>query len=97
IPGLTYFLFLKITKKVSLTSIIVSILITVVTWVWIILFMLGVIPTNLMYLPMYGKTLCPSFVYGIVITFSCCVLVIRHKENIKRIKEGTERTITWMK
>nr|MCR5184980.1 glycerol-3-phosphate acyltransferase [Bacilli bacterium] len=47
IPGLTYFLFLKITKKVSLTSIIVSILITVVTWVWIILFMLGVIPTNL--------------------------------------------------
>lgn len=97
VPALSYFLFLKITKKVSLTSIIVSILLSVVVWIWVILMMGGVIPLKYMYLPMYGKNLCPNWIFATMVTICMGLLIYRHKENIKRLIAGTERTITWMK
>lgn len=97
LPGLSFFLWLKLSKKVSLSSIITSIILTFTSWLWTILVMTNVIPHNLIFLPMYGATLFPGFVSSIVITLSAIILIIRHKENIERLKNGTERTITWMK
>ena len=98
IPGaISFFLTLKISKKVSLASIITSIILTFISWIWTILVMTKVIPTEYIYLPMYGATLFPGFVSSTVVTIMMIVLVIRHKENIKRLKDGTERTISWMK
>ena len=97
LPGLSFFLWLKLSKKVSLSSIITSIILTFTSWLWTILVMTNVIPHNLIFLPMYGATLFPGFVSSIVITLSAIILIIRHKENIERLRNGTERTITWMK
>ena len=97
IPGLSFFLWLKLSKKVSLSSIVTSIILTFTSWLWTILVMTNVIPHNLIFLPMYGATLVPGFVSSIVITLSAIILIIRHKENIERLRNGTERTITWMK
>lgn len=97
LPAITYFIALKITKKVSLTSMITSVVISLLSWVWAILMMVGVVPANLFLLPMYGPTLFPGWVLSTVYTIGAIILIWRHKENIKRLKEGTERTITWMK
>ena len=96
LPGLSYLLFLKFNKKVSLTSIIISILLTCINWIYTILLMTKVIPMEYIFIPMYGPTLFPGFVYSSVVTLSAIILIIRHKENIERLKNGTERTISWM-
>ena len=97
IPGLSFFLWLKLSRKVSLASIVTSLILTFTYWLWAILVMTNVIPRDLIFLPMYGATLFPGFVSSIVITLSAIILIIRHKENIERLRNGTERTITWMK
>ena len=97
LPGTLYLLVLKITKKVSLTGMIISVFLSLVTWTWAILMMTNVIPHNLYRLPMYGPTLMPGWVFSTVVTFCSAILIWRHKENIQRLREGTERTITWMK
>ena len=97
VPASLYFIFLKITKKVSLTSMLTSAILSLISWVWAILMMTGVIPSNLYLLPMYGPTLMPGWLFSTCVTLCSILLIIRHKDNIKRLKEGTERTITWMK
>ena len=97
LPGLSFFLWLKLSKKVSLSSIITAVLLTFTSWIWTILVMTNVISGELIFLPMYGATLFPGFVSSIVITLTAIILIVRHKENIQRLKNGTERTITWMK
>ncbi len=98
IPGLLLFFgTLKISKKVSLASIITAISLSLINWIWTILLMLNVIPHDLMLLGMYGYTICPGFVMSTCMTLVAILLIIRHKENIIRLKNGTERTITWMK
>ena len=97
IPGISYLVILKMTKKVSLTSIIVALLLSFITWIWAILMMSGAIPHDLYTLPMYGATLMPGWLFSTIVTICAILVVIRHKENIKRLKEGTERTISWMK
>ena len=98
IPGiLAFFGTLKLSKKVSLASMVTAVLLSLINWIWTILLMTNVIPHDLMYLGAYGYTLCPGFVMSTCITLVAILLVIRHKENIIRLKNGTERTITWMK
>ena len=97
VPALFYFLFLKITKKVSLTSMLTACLLSLINWVWTILMMTGVIPQDMLLLPMFGPTLFPGWLFSTVVTICAIIVIIRHKENIKRLIAGTERTITWMK
>ena len=97
IPATSYLIILKITKKVSLTSMLTSMLLSFITWIWAILMMTGVIPHDLYTLPMYGPTLMPGWLFSTVVTICSLILVWRHKDNIERLKNGTERTITWMK
>ena len=97
LPATFYFIFLKITKKVSLTSMLTAGLLSFITWIWAILLMTGVIPEGFYLFPMYGPTLMPGWLFSTCVTLCAILVVIRHSENIKRLREGTERTITWMK
>lgn len=95
--GIFYFLFLKKTKMVSLTSILMGCFVSLVTWIWVILVMTHVIPHGYEWIVCYGDTInVSSFVYAIVITIMSGLMIWRHKANIQRLKAGTERKITWM-
>ncbi len=84
----TFFIVLKIKKYVSLSSILGAIVASICSW-------LTCIPTFNLYV-MYGNTLCPGYVYAIVITCSMLILIYRHRTNIKRLLAGNESKISWM-
>lgn len=94
--GILFLIVLKISKHVSLASIVSSIFGTIFIWVWSILLMCNCISPSLPYLPMYGPSLYPSFVFAIIMSVATIILIVKHRENIKRLREGTERKITWM-
>ena len=95
--SLFYFTILKKTKYVSLTSMLMGCITTVITWVWVILVMTHVIPNGYEWIVGYGPTINVSnYVYAIVITIMTILMIFRHKENIKRLRAGTERKIKWM-
>ena len=81
-----YLLLLKIQKKVSLTSIIVS-------------FVIACTSLTLMYLPSYfmNFNMNSGINYSVALFISSIILIIRHKDNIKRIISGKESKIKWMK
>lgn len=85
---ITFFVTLKIKKYISLSSIMGSIVAAIASW-------LTCIP-NFDLIAMYGNTLCPGWVFALVMTLAMIVLIIRHKDNIIRIKNGNERKISWM-
>lgn len=95
-PSFLYFLILKWKKHVSLASILQSIISSICFWVWAILQLTGVVK-GFEWLPGYGIALDFNFVAAIVVTLMSFILIVRHHENIKRLKNGTERKITWMK
>ena len=81
-----YLIILKIQKKVSLTSIIVSLVIACIS-------------LTLMYLPSYfmNFNMNSGINYSVALFISSIILIIRHKDNIKRIISGKESKIKWMK
>ena len=84
-----FFLLLKITKKVSLSSIICA------ATAWIVAFIPMLWKNHFWTGQMWGMIYDPwlSLFFGIV----GIIVIIRHKDNIKRLINGTERTIKWMK
>ncbi|MBR2505547.1 MAG: glycerol-3-phosphate 1-O-acyltransferase PlsY [Bacilli bacterium] len=96
LPGLSYLLFLKAKKYVSLASICEAVIIPICFWIWSILNLTGVVK-GIEWLPSYGLTLNINYVAAIVVTIMGILVIIRHHENIKRLKAGNERKITWMK
>ena len=98
LPGFFYLGTLKWKKMVSLSAILQAIFVSTITWIWAILVMIpDFIPNDLKWLPMYGPSLNPNWVYATIVTIMGAVMVWRHHENIGRIVNGTERKITWMK
>lgn len=97
IPGLMYFLFLKITKYVSLTGIIVGIVCTIMSWMWAIIWLCGIVPPEFYWLPMWGTNLIGNWVLAADFTIMTAIMIIRHHENIDRLLKGNERRIKWMK
>lgn len=97
LPGFFYLGTLKWKKYVSLSAILQAAFVSTITWIWVILVLTKVIPGNLAWLPMYGPLLNPDITYACTVTFIGAVMIARHHENIKRIREGTERKIKWMK
>ena len=99
IGAISYFTVLIKTRYVSLSSIICGIVNVIVTWVWAILIMLKVFPTDNIY-PLFiinwGPMLYMNYVYAIVMTIIVAIMIYRHHENIGRLKAGTERKIKWM-
>lgn len=96
LPGLSYLLFLKWKKHVSLASIAEAVLLPITFWTWAILCHFNVL-TGFEWLATYGATLRIDFVAATVITIMGIIVIIRHHENIARLRNGTERKITWMK
>ena len=98
IGALSYFIVLKKSKYVSLSSIITSWINATVTWVWAILLLLKVFPGDQywMFFVNWGPMLYLNYVYAILMTIIAVVLTIRHRANIGRIKAGTERKVTWI-
>ncbi len=96
LPGFFYLGVLKWKKYVSLSAILQGIFVTVITWVWALLVMFKVIPNDIAWLPMYGPSLNPNWVYATVVTIMAIVMIARHHENIARLRAGTERKIKWM-
>lgn len=97
LPGFFYLGTLKWKKMVSLSAILQAIFVSTITWAWAILVQVKVIPGEWAWLPMYGPSLNPNWVYATVVTILGAVMVARHHQNIKRIMAGEERKITWMK
>ncbi len=97
LPGFFYLGTLKWKKYVSLSAILQAIFVSTITWIWAILVQVKVIPGDMAWLPMYGPSLNPNWVYATVVTIMGAVMIYRHHENIARLRAGTERKITWMK
>ena len=99
VGAISYFSVLIKTRYVSLSSIICGIVNVIVTWVWAILILLKVFPTDNIY-PLFfinwGPMLYMNYVYAIVMTIIVAIMIYRHHENIGRLKAGTERKIKWM-
>ena len=96
-PSFIYFAVLKWKKMVSLASIITAWFDTTIAWIWAILMMTGAIKGWIVWLPAFGPIFEFDYVFASVLTFGAIILTLRHHGNIQRIKNGTERKITWMK
>lgn len=79
-----YGILLKLTKLVSLSSIII----------FFVAAALSLIPAF-----RYSPLLCVSLdmFYCLSLLIIACFVVYRHRSNIERLKQGTENKITWMK
>jgi len=97
VPGIFFFIILKWKKYVSLCSIITPVIASILSWIWAILLLVNVIPNGWQNFPMYGNTLKCDWICALTITFMALITIIKHKENIKRLINGTERKIKWMK
>ena len=97
VPGLFFFLVLKIKKWVSLASVSCSWLSVIISWIWAILIETGVLTGSMVWLGSYGPALECNYVFAIIATFGATILTIKHKANFERIKAGTESKIKWMK
>lgn len=97
IPGIFFFIVLKIKKYVSLSSISSSWFSVLLAWIWAILIETRVINGSDIWFITYGPALECNYVFAICLTFGAAMLTYYHKPNIRRLLDGTERKITWMK
>lgn len=96
LPGFFYLGTLKWKKMVSLSAILQAIFVSTICWIWALLVMFKIVPGEWAWLPMYGPSLNPNWVFATTVTILGAVMVARHHENIARIKARTERKIKWM-
>ncbi len=78
-----YFIILKITKYVSLTSILTTIIVGILAFIPIF-----------SYTMVFG--LCYNYLMGIYLLILALFILVRHKDNIKRLRKKEEKKITWM-
>ena len=99
VGAISYFSVLFKTRYVSLSSILCGVVNVIVSWVWAILIILKVFPTDNIYqlfIINWGPMLYMNYVYAIVMTIIVAIMIARHHENIGRLKAGNERKIKWM-
>lgn len=97
IPGIFFFIVLKWKKYVSLASILSSWFAVILTWIWSILLLSNVVHGEMAWFVSYGCSLNCNYVFALSTTFGAIILTLKHIPNIKRIKNGNENKITWMK
>ena len=97
LAGFSFFGVLKWKKYVSLASIISSWIAVLLTWTWSILLLTHVIQGEWSWFVAYGCSLDCGYMFAIATTIGAIILTIKHTPNIKRLKEGTESKIKWMK
>ena len=97
IPGIIFFIVLKIKKWVSLASVSGAWFSVLLAWIWAILILAGVVNGSNVWLVNYGPALECNYVFALVMTFGAVILTIKHRSNFERIKNNTESKIKWMK
>ncbi len=92
-----FFITLKLTKYVSLSSITMASAFTIFAWIIYLVYLLsGSNPEISGYL-MYFTISAPISIYlPLTTTYGLIVLIYKHKENIKRLKNGTESKVSWI-
>lgn len=96
-PAIVFFIVLKWKKYVSLASIVSSWFAVILSWTWSILLLTNVVTGEWSWFISYGCSLDCGYMFSIAVTLGASILTIKHSSNIQRLKEGTERKITWMK
>ena len=88
-----YVLILKLEKKVSLSSIVVSSGLALASWIYLF----PVIKGFGFYPLLLNSPLLIYWIYALLLTFTAIELVLRHRTNIDRLMKNTETKIKWMK
>ena len=93
---LVFFVTLKLKKYVSLGSMITALSCVICAWVFVIIKYFG--PVSFANFGMYGwgDYVVAGFEYAGVMTVAACLLVFRHRGNIKRLSHNEESKIKWM-
>ena len=85
LPGFIYLGTLKAKKMVSYSAIVQSICVPVLTWIWAILIMIpDFIPADLKWLPIYGPSLNPNWVYATTVTIMGAVTIL-HRQSRRAV------------
>lgn len=90
---------LKKTKFVSLSSMIGSFVFAIISWILFILSKFTEFNVNLLFIG-FGKIELWSVInlsYAIISTLITFILIFRHRNNIKKLANGCENKIRWMK
>lgn len=95
--GSIFFGLLKIKKHVSLSSISCTAAFTLFSWAIYITYAVTLDTSILDYFMWFGNGPEICIYLPVLMTIAFIILVIRHRSNIRRLKNKTERKITWMK
>ena len=96
VAGATYIPLIIKSKYVSFSSMICGAVLAMASWVWAILLMLKVIPPEMYWFILWGPMFYCNFVFASVMTIIVIVMIVRHHENIARLRAGTERKVAWV-
>ena len=90
LPVIVFIILVRKTRIMSMSVLIAAFIAIIQIWIFYILISTSVIGNWFMYFPGYGITL--EFSLTAALTFTVCVLYvfIRHRANIRRLKEHTE-------
>lgn len=99
VGGLIYLGLLKWKKYVSLASIVTSLIVTLLVWVMVIVNQF--VPSGDSFINTLawglGNGVEINYIFGIMMTLNNIILILRHRTNIERLRQGNERKISWMK
>lgn len=95
---LTFFLFLKKKKMVSLSSMCTSAVVTLGVYIISIISICTGFDSNILSFA-FGSIQFPKigFELAVLDTFLTLIIIYRHRANIARIKNGTESKVSWIK
>lgn len=94
--AISFFTTVKIDKHVSTASIVSTAIFTFISWVIYFIFIFyGVKIANYFTYFELGPEVCIYFPIEVTIAF--IIIVIRHKQNLKKLKEGKESKAFWLK
>ena len=96
----TFYATLKAKKYVSLASILTAIIGIIFVWVFAILKYTVSLPSEIGFdILMWGNGnfIKIGFEYATIFSLIAIILILRHISNIKRLVDGNERKITWLK
>ena len=96
VAGATYIPLIIKSKYVSFSSMICGAVLALASWVWAILLMLKVVPAGMYWFILWGPMFYCNFVFASVMTIIVIVMILRHHENIARLRAGTERKVAWV-
>jgi len=91
-----FLIILKLKKHVSLSSIITSSLFTIFVWILYIVYCVTLSTDIIKYFLFFDLGPSMSIYFPIISTLGSFLLVYRHKDNIKRLKEHKEYKVSWI-